>query len=104
MVNATIIKEEKSNFAEMSISTKNYSSDEEIANTFQNLKADEARLKEQKDHLVNLLNQLETKAKEALETKKRKVDKLNSEVAALKQKCTKYSNLINSALECSPTA
>ncbi len=104
MANVAVIKEEKGNFAELNISIKNDSSDEDMVSTLQNLKVEEARLKEKKEHLFNLLNQLETKAKEALETRKRKVNKLNSEVEALKQKCAKYSNLINSALECSPTA
>ena len=53
---------------------------EEYSQTYEKLKVDEARLTEQKERLSNLLNQLETKAKEEIEKKQNKVEKLNNEV------------------------
>ena len=80
-------------------------SDEDILNSFQNLCVDESRLSEQREHLAALLKQMEAKAKEEIEKRKRKVEKLNSEVLDLKRRCEKFSSLINSELnlECSQT-
>jgi DNA repair exonuclease SbcCD ATPase subunit len=80
-------------------------SNEDIFNSFQSLEVDETRLTEQKEHLTTLLNQLETKAKEEVEKRKRKIDRLNSEVIDLKRRCEKIASWINtgSTLECSQT-
>jgi chromosome segregation ATPase len=82
---------------------KEYNSKEEdIFNSFQNLEADKARLSEQKEHLTALLNQLENKAKEEYEKRKRKLEKLDSEVNYLKQRCAKFTIFIDSqsSVEC----
>ena len=71
----------------------------------QSLEVDEARLTEQKEHLTILLNQLETKAKEEFKKRKQKVDRLNSEILDLQEKCNKLVYRINEGarLECSET-
>jgi hypothetical protein len=82
---------------------KEYNSKEEdIFNSFQSLEADKARLSEQKEHLTALLNQLENKAKEEYEKRKRKLEKLDSEVNYLKQRCAKFTIFIDSqsSVEC----
>ena len=98
MANAFLRKEERKNLytQEGYLGSQNSSSDEDILNSFQSLEVDEARLTEQKENLIALLNQLEIKAKEEVEKRKRKVETLNSEVSDLKQKCEKLSSLINS--------
>ena len=76
---------------------------EDIFVSMQNLKVEEARLTEQKENLTTLLDQMETKAKEEVKKRKRKVDGLNSEVLDLQEKCIKFAYWINgdSTLECS---
>jgi hypothetical protein len=76
--------------------------DEDILNSFQSLEVDKARLSEQKEHLTALLNQLEIKAKEEYERRKRKLEKLNSEVTYLKQRCEQFTIFIDSqsTVEC----
>jgi hypothetical protein len=83
---------------------ENNSKDEDILNSIQSLEADKARLSEQKENLTALLNQLETKAKEEYEKRKRKLEKLNSEVTYLKQRCEKFTIFIDSqsTVECTP--
>jgi chromosome segregation ATPase len=85
------------------LNSQNKSSDADVLESFNSLYADEARLIEQKEHLRALLGQLETRAKEEFEKRKRKVEKLNSEVADLMRKVEKFSIWINSEsyLECS---
>jgi hypothetical protein len=81
---------------------ENNSKEEDILYSFQSLEVDKARLSEQKEHLTALLNQLEIKAKEEYEKRKRKVEKLNSEVTYLKQRCEKFTIFIDSqaTVEC----
>ena len=76
---------------------------EDIFVFMQSLEVEEAHLTEQKENLTILLNQLETKAKEEVNKRKRKVDRLNSEVLDLQEKCSKFAYWINgdSTLECS---
>jgi hypothetical protein len=106
MANVTLRKEERKTSypqGEGYLTSQNDSNDEDIFNSFQSLKVDETSLTEQKEHLTTLLNQLETKAKEEVEKRKRKVDKLNSEISDLKRRCEKFASWINtsSTLECS---
>ena len=86
----------------VTLKKENNSKDEDILNSFQSLEVDKARLSEQKEHLTALLNQLEIKAKEEYERRKRKVEKLNSEVSYLKQRCEKFTIFIDSqsTVEC----
>ena len=88
--------------ANVTLKKENNSKDEDILNSFQSLEADKARLSEQKENLTALLNQLEIKAKEEYEKRKRKLEKLNSEVTYLKQRCEKFTSFIDSqsTLEC----
>ena len=106
MTNVTFEKEEPKTLwvQEGNVATQN-SSNEDILNSLPRLKADETRLTEQKENLKALLNQLEIKAKEELRKRKRKVERLNSEVSELKQSCEKFVRWVNSesTLECSQT-
>jgi predicted RNase H-like nuclease (RuvC/YqgF family) len=64
----------------------------------QKLEADETRLSEQKEHLSLLLEQLQAKVREEIEKKRRRVQKLNSEVKHLKIKCEKFARLVNTSV------
>jgi len=88
--------------ASVTIKKENNSKDEDILNSIQSLEADKARLSEQKENLTALLNQLEIKAKEEYEKRKRKLEKLYSEVTYLKQRCAEFSILVysESTVEC----
>jgi hypothetical protein len=69
-------------------------SGEDFFNSLQTLEIDEARLTEQKEHLASLLNQLQSKAKEEFERRKRKVQILTSEVSDLRRRCEKFAGLV----------
>jgi len=86
----------------VTLKKENTSKEEDILNSFQSLEVDKARLSEQKEHLTALLNQLEIKAKEEYEKRKRKVEKLYSEVTYLKQRCAEFSIFVysESTVEC----
>jgi polyhydroxyalkanoate synthesis regulator phasin len=107
MANVTLKKEERETLCaqEGCLASQNSSNDEDILNSLQSLEVDKIRLTEQKEHLTALLSQLEIKAKEEVKKRKRKVERLNSEVSDLKQKCEKLTSWINSesTLECSQT-
>jgi polyhydroxyalkanoate synthesis regulator phasin len=83
--------------------SQNSPNEDEILRSFIGLEVDEARLTEQKEHLKTLLDQLEVKAKEKLEKRKRSVEKLNSEVSDLKRRCERFSKWLgpDSTSECS---
>ena len=98
MVNVTTKEEKKSLTQEIGASCQIEALDEDFIETLQSLRTNELSLIEQKEHLANLLNQLENKAKDEVEKRKRKVGRLISEVDDLKKKCEKYANLINSEL------
>jgi len=85
------------------LASQNNSNGEDIFNSFQSLEVDEVHLSEQKEHLTTLLSQLETKAMEEVEKRKRKVERLNSEVVDLKRRCEKFASWVNKGptLECS---
>jgi hypothetical protein len=87
------------------LESQNDSKDEDTFSLFQSLKADEISLSEQKENLTNLLSQLKTKANVEVEKRKRKVERLNSEVADLKRKTEKFARWIStdSELVCSQT-
>jgi polyhydroxyalkanoate synthesis regulator phasin len=105
MANVTLEEEERDTpcVQEGSPTIHNSTNDEDILNSFNILEIEETRLSEQKEHLKALLSQLETKAKDAFEKRRRKVDRLNSEVSDLRRRCEKFSKWLNSesALECS---
>jgi len=96
-VNITFKKEESKtlNAQEECVAIQESPNSEEIPDSFKSLEVQEKNLTEQKEHLKALLVQLETKAKEEIEKKKRKVDKLNSDVSNLKERCEKIAKLIN---------
>jgi myosin heavy subunit len=98
MANATIMEDEENAICAQEEYAAVHSSinSEDILNSFSDLEVEETRLTEQKKHLKALLNQLETKAKEEFEKRKRKVSRLNSEVSDLKRKCEKYAKWLNS--------
>ena len=81
-----------------SVDSQNKTNEEDTFDTLQRLEIDETRLMEQKDNLTTLLYKLENKAKEELEKRKRRIQKLSSEVTDLKKKCEKYTTWINTGL------
>ncbi len=103
MSNAVLKEQKTFNVQEEFAPSQNSSSDEDIVKSFQSLKLDEAHLAEQKQHLKALLLQLETKVKEEVEKRKRKVERLNSEVSDLKRRCEALAKCVKSesTLECS---
>jgi hypothetical protein len=108
MVNSTPKKEENEDrktdrTQEECLARENIPSNEDILDSFDSLEVDEARLIEQKEHLKALLDQLETRAKEEVEKRKRKIERLNLEVSDLMRKVEKFSIWINSesSPECS---
>jgi type IV secretory pathway VirB4 component len=98
MANVTLKKEESktSTVEEGCVAIVDSSDGEDIFDSFHSLELVENDLTEQKENLKALLNQLETKAKEKIERKKRKVERLNSEVTDLKRKCEKIAKWVNS--------
>jgi hypothetical protein len=98
MMSMSLKKEERKTVEdeESCIGVQINSSDENFLNALISLKSEEASLNEQKLHLKGLLLQLETKAKEQVDKKKRKIDRLTFEVSDLKSKCEKLSKMINS--------
>ena len=78
------------------LASQNNSNEDDILNSLQRLEVDEVRITEQKEHLTALLNRLEIKVKEEVEKRKRKVERLDLEVADLKRRCEKVSSWINS--------
>jgi hypothetical protein len=99
MANVTLRKEERKTpfVQEGYLRSQNDSNEDAIFVSFQNLEVDETRLIEQKEHLTALLSQLEVKAKEEVEKRKQRVNKLNSEVSDLKLRCEKFANFVNSS-------
>jgi chromosome segregation ATPase len=93
MTSITLKKEESKilNEQEGCATVQNSSIDDDFSKTLKSLDAHEAALKEQKADLEFLVNQLETKIKEELVKKRQKVEKLNSEVSDLKQRCEKFA-------------
>jgi hypothetical protein len=76
---------------------------EDVFATFQSLVVEETRLTEEKKDLTIMLFQLETKFKEEVKKMKQTVDRLNSEVLELREKCNKLRLWIKEGLtsECS---
>jgi hypothetical protein len=105
MANAIPRKEEGTSLTQGYNSNNNHSN-EDILDSIQSLDNTEASLNEQKEHLAILLNQLEKKAKEAFEKKKRRIERLNLEVSELKQRCERFASCISTETtpECSQTA
>jgi hypothetical protein len=99
MANVILKKEErKTSYAQAAyLTSQSDSNGEDIFGFLQSLQDDEARLTEQKENLATLLNQLQNKAKEEVEKRKRKVQILISEVLDLKQRCEKFASLVNTA-------
>ena len=78
------------------LASQKSSNEDDILNSLQRLEVDEVHITEQKEHLTALLKKLEIKVKEEVEKRKRKVERLDSEVADLKRRCEKVSSWINS--------
>jgi hypothetical protein len=78
------------------IEIQDNSNEENIFNSLHSLEKEEKNLIEQKENLKALLQQLESKAKEEVEKRSRKVEGLNSEVTDLKRKVKKFANWVNS--------
>ena len=75
----------------------NYSSNEDaVFNSLNSIDREEKNLIVQKGSLKALLHQLESKAEEEIEKRKRRVESLTSEVSELMSKCKKFANLVNS--------
>ena len=104
MIKAMFEKEEQntSNPQETYLPPQKNSNEEDILKLLEKLEADKTSLSEQKERFSSLLMQLEIKAKEEVENRKRVVEELNLEVLALKYKCEKLLTFINAgaALEC----
>ena len=98
MASLTLKKEDRKTFVveEGCAANQDGSNENDILTSFDSLEAEENSLSEQKENLKALLQQLENKANEEFERKKRKVERLNSEVSDLKRKCEKFAKLINS--------
>ena len=98
MANASLKREEgKTPYVQGAyVKAQNSVSEEDILDSFKSLEVDESRLNEQKENLTILLKQMETKAKEEVEKRKRKVETLNLEVIDLKRRCEKFASLISS--------
>jgi len=98
MASVTLRKEERKTLSsqEECVENQESTSDDDIFNSFTYLELEANNLTEQREHLRALVSQLEAKAKEEMEKRKRKVEKLNSEVSDLKRKCEKFANWINS--------
>jgi len=98
MMSMSLKKEERKTVEdkESCIGVQINSNDDDVFNTLMCLKSEEANLNEQKLHLKGLLLQLETKAKEQADKRKRKIDRLTTEVSDLKSKCEKLAKMINS--------
>jgi polyhydroxyalkanoate synthesis regulator phasin len=108
MVNLFLKREDKDELETFvksgdSLTNQDSSVDEDVFDSLQRLEDEAARLVEQKVNLAILLNQLENKAKTKVEKRKQEVERLNSEVLDLKQRCEKITLLVNSksTLECS---
>jgi len=98
MTTVTLRKEEHKTlgFQDKALEIQDSLNEDDIFNSLQCLYAEEKNLTEQKANLKALLQQLESKAKEEIEKRKRKVETLNSEVSDLKRKCKKFANCVNS--------
>ncbi len=104
MIKAMFEKEEQNipNPQETYLQPQKSSNEKDILKLLEKLEADKVSLSEQKERFSSLLKQLEIKAKEEVENRKRVVEELNLEVLALKYKCERLLTFINAgaALEC----
>jgi DNA repair exonuclease SbcCD ATPase subunit len=72
------------------------SNEDSVFNSLSSIDREEKNLIMQKENLKALLQQLESKAEEEIEKRRRRVESLNSEVSELMSKCKKFANLVNS--------
>jgi len=98
MTTVTLKKEERKplNLQDGCLGIQDSSNEENIFNSLHSLEIEEKNLIEQKENLKALLQQLESKAKEEIEKRSRKIEGLNSEVSDLKRKCKKFATVVNS--------
>jgi hypothetical protein len=82
-------EQESQDVEETSLSKLNY--EEEIALVLQQLSNEEATLREQKENLDLLREQLQKKVKEEIDNRRNIIQKLKSEVKDLKIDCEKLS-------------
>lgn len=98
MTTVTVKKEDRKTLSSQNgcIETQDTSNEDSIFNSLHSLELEEKNLGGQRENLRSLLQQLESKANEEIEKRKRKVESLNSEVSELKRKCKKYADWVNS--------
>ncbi|MGZ3634372.1 MAG: hypothetical protein ACXVAJ_08640 [Parachlamydiaceae bacterium] len=98
MTTVTIKKEERKalSLQDGCVGIQDSSNEDNIFNSLHSLEIEEKNLIEQKENLKALLQQLESKAKEEIEKRSRKIEGLNSDVSDLKRKVKKFANWVNS--------
>jgi len=94
----TIKKEERKalSMQDGCIEIQDSSNEENIFDSLHSLELEEKNLIEQKENLRVLLQQLESKAKEEIDKRSRKIEDLSSDVSDLKRKVKKFANWVNS--------
>jgi hypothetical protein len=97
MTTVTIKKEDRKalSLQDGCVEIQDNSNEDNIFDSLHSLEIEEKNLTEQKENLKALLQQLESKAKEEVEKRSRKIEGLNSEVSDLKRKCKKFANWVN---------
>lgn len=98
MTTVTLKKEERKalSLQDGCVGIHESSNEDNIFNSLHSLEIEEKNLIEQKENLKALLQQLESKAKEEIEKRSRKIEGLNSDVSDLKRKVKKFANWANS--------
>jgi hypothetical protein len=98
MTTVTLKKEERKalSLQDGCVGIQDSSNEDNIFNSLHSLEIEEKNLIEQKENLKALLQQLESKAKEEIEKRSRKIEGLNSDVSDLKRKVKKFANWANS--------
>ncbi len=98
MTTVTVKKEDRKTLSSQNgcVEIQDSSNEDNIFNSLHSLELEEKNLAGQRENLRSLLQQLESKANEEIEKRKRKVESLNSEVSELKRKCKKYADWVNS--------
>ena len=98
MTTVTVKKEDRKTLSSQNgcVEIQDTSNEDTIFDSLHSLELEEKNLAGQRENLRSLLQQLESKANEEIEKRKRKLESLNSEVSELKRKCKKYADWVNS--------
>jgi chromosome segregation ATPase len=75
---------------------------DEMATLLQQLVSEEACLREQRENLSSLKDQLQLKAKEEIELKKNRIQKLKLEITDLKGECDELTKSLRPLQACQP--